>query len=62
MNRDLTYVLHEKVPRKYGEIPKKMGDFERLGPTDKSDALLKLVGGQKMFGSVMKVSHKPMEY
>lgn len=62
MNRDLTYILHEKVPRNYGEMPKRMGDYERIAPSEKSEALLKLVGGQKMFGSVMKVSHKPVEY
>jgi len=22
MNRDLTYILHEKMPRKYGEMPR----------------------------------------
>mmetsp|Transcript_28937 Transcript_28937/g.43685 ORF Transcript_28937/g.43685 Transcript_28937/m.43685 type:complete len:127 (+) Transcript_28937:2184-2564(+) len=27
MNRDLTYVLHGKVPRPYGELPKKMGGY-----------------------------------
>ena len=25
MNRDLTYILHGKVPRKYGEMPDNMG-------------------------------------
>ena len=46
------------MPRKYGERPKKMGNYEMVAPTEKSDNLLKLIGGQKMFGSVMKVSHK----
>ncbi len=45
MNRDLTYILHEKLPRKYGEMPKKMGNYERVAPTEKSDNLLKMVGG-----------------
>ena len=58
MNRDLTYILHSKVPRLYGEMPKKMGAYERLAPTETSDRYLKLVGGQKMYGSVMKMSHK----
>jgi hypothetical protein len=59
MNKDLTYILHGKIPRKYGELPSKLGGYVRLAPTEKSDSYLKLIGGQKMFGSVMKVSHKP---
>lgn len=27
MNRDLTYVLHGRVPRKFGEMPDKMGNY-----------------------------------
>jgi len=27
MNRDLTYILKGKVPRNYGEMPEKMGNF-----------------------------------
>ena len=59
MNRDLTYILNGKVPRKYGEMPEKMGDYQRIAPSEASERYLKLIGGQKMFGSVMKVSHKP---
>lgn len=59
MNRDLSYILHSKVPRKYGEMPKKMGRYHRIAPSEASERYLKLIGGQKMFGSVMKVSHKP---
>ena len=58
MNRDLTYILNSKMPRKYGEMPTKMGGYERIAPTETSDKLMKMMGGQKMFGSVMKVSHK----
>ena len=58
MNRDLAYIFHQKVPRKYGDMPEKLGDFERIAPSETSDRYLKLVGGQKMFGSIMKVSHK----
>lgn len=58
MNRDLTYILNSKIPRKYGDIPAQMGCYERLAPSDESEKYLKIVGGQKMFGSVMKVSHK----
>jgi len=61
MNRDLSYILHDKVPRKYGELPKHMGSFERLAPSDNSEKYLKMIGGQKMFGSVMKLSHKNSE-
>lgn len=27
MNRDLTYILHGKVPRPYGVMPEKMGNY-----------------------------------
>ena len=37
MNRDLTYILNGRVPRKYGEMPKQMGNFERIAPTPMSD-------------------------
>lgn len=58
MNRDLTYILHGKLPRKYGEMPKNMGEYERMAPSEASERYLKLIGGQKMFGSVMKLSHR----
>ena len=58
MNKDLTYILHGKVPRAYGEMPKKLGSYQRIAPSEQSERYLKLIGGQKMFGSVMKVSHK----
>lgn len=59
MNRDLTYILNGKVPRKYGEMPEKLGNYTRIAPSEASERYLKLIGGQKMFGSLMKVSHKP---
>lgn len=55
MNRDLTYILNGKVPRKYGEIPKQMGNFERIAPSPQCEQYMKLVGGQKMFGSMNKI-------
>ena len=58
MNRDLTYILNGRVPRAHGEMPKKLGNFQRIAPSEQSEKYLKLIGGQKMFGSVMKVSHK----
>lgn len=58
MNKDLTYILHGQVPRKYGEMPKQMGFFERIAPSEASEKYLKLIGGQKMFGSIMKLSHR----
>ena len=58
MNRDLTYILNGQMPRAYGEIPKNMGNFERLAPSEQSDQLLKLIGGQKLFGSTNKISEK----
>ena len=56
MNRDLTYILNGQTPRKYGEMPKNLGNFERLAPSPMSEAYLKLIGGQKMYGSAMKLN------
>jgi len=57
MNRDLTYILNGQIPRKYGEVPRFLGNYERIAPSPQSDKLLKLVGGQKMYGSTMKMSN-----
>ena len=35
-----------------------MGNFERLAPCEQSEQLMKLIGGQKMFGSNNKISEK----
>ena len=51
MNRDLTYILHGQVPRAYGEMPRNMGNYERAAPTEVSESYMKLIGGQKLFGS-----------
>jgi len=58
MNKDLTYILNGQMPRAFGETPKSMGNYEILAPTESSDQLLKLIGGQKLFGSVNKISEK----
>ena len=58
MNKDLTYILNGQMPRGFGEMPKNMGNYEKLAPCEQSDNYLKLIGGQKMFGSTMKVSEK----
>lgn len=59
MNRDLTYILNGQMPRKFGEMPKFLGNYERIAPSPQSDSYLKLIGGQKMFGSMGKVSEIP---
>ena len=46
------------MPRAYGEMPRSVGNYERVAPSDASDSWLKLIGGQKLFGSTMKVSEK----
>ena len=56
MNKDLTYILNGAVPRAYGEEPKMMGNYEKIAPSKMSDKYIKMVGGQKMFGSLMKVN------
>ena len=58
MNRDLTYILNGQMPRGYGEMPKMMGNFEIIVPTPQSEECMKLIGGQKMFGSVSKISER----
>lgn len=55
MNKDLTYILNGAVPRTFGEDPKLMGNYERIAPTEISDKYAKMLGGQKLFGSLMKV-------
>jgi tubulin polyglutamylase TTLL5 len=40
MNRDLTYILRGKIPRKYGELPENMGRFQRIAPSKYSDKLI----------------------
>lgn len=55
MNRDLTYILNGRVPRKYGEMPSRLGNFERIAPSPQCEQYLKIIGGQKMFGSLMKM-------
>lgn len=35
-----------------------MGNFERMAPNAYSEKLVKLVGGQKQFGSLMRVPPK----
>lgn len=54
LNKDLTYILNGQEPREYGEMPKFLGGFDRLAPTPYSDRIVKLVGGQKMFGKHVK--------
>ena len=39
-------------------MPVCMGLYEKIAPTEQSDQLLKMIGGQKMFGTAMKVSEK----
>jgi hypothetical protein len=33
------------MPRGYGEMPKQMGNFERLAPCAESDQMFKMIGG-----------------
>ena len=50
LNMDLTQIFQGKMPRAYGEMPSKIGRFERIAPSKESDRLIKISGGQKMFG------------
>jgi tubulin polyglutamylase TTLL5 len=51
LNLDLNQIFRGKVPRAYGEIPKNLGNFERIAPSEESDRLIKMTGGQKMYGN-----------
>lgn len=37
MNKDLTYILNGTMPRGYGEMPKYLGNYERIAPTSESE-------------------------
>lgn len=50
LNMDLTQIFQGKMPRAYGEMPSKIGRFERIAPSKESERLIKISGGQKMFG------------
>jgi len=56
MNKDLTYILHGQLPRRVGEMPKMLGSYERIAPSELSEELIKMVGGQKMYGSTVKIN------
>ena len=58
MNRDLTYILNGYVPRAFGEMPQMMGNYKRIAPSKQAEKLIRLVGGEKRFGSLMKVMPK----
>jgi len=51
MNRDLTYILDGKTMRKVGEMPKFMGNFERLAPSEYCEKLVKLFQHYKVSGT-----------
>lgn len=51
LEADLRAILGNRVPRKYGELPRNMGLFQRLAPNmDKYEKLLKIK--KKMFKSI----------
>lgn len=33
MNKDLTYILDGKLPRGFGEVPEKLGNYEMIAPS-----------------------------
>ena len=51
MNRDLSYILDGKVMRKVGEMPKFLGNFEKLSPSEYTDKLVKLIQHYKVGGT-----------
>ena len=59
MNTDLTLILKGTMPRGFGEMPINLGNYERIAPSHESDTLIRMIGGQKMFGSQIKILDKP---
>ena len=47
LNRDLTYILRGKIPRKIGEMPKKIGNYERIAPSEFCDKVNKIIQSYK---------------
>ncbi|CAD8100366.1 unnamed protein product [Paramecium primaurelia] len=47
LQRDLNYILNGTHMRRYGEMPKQMGGFMRLAPSEKYDKLKSLVQSYK---------------
>jgi tubulin polyglutamylase TTLL5 len=47
LNRDINYILHGREIRKYGEMPKYLGGFERIAPSENYERVLKVVQNYK---------------
>ena len=41
-NSDFTKILNKQIPRKYGEMPGKVGNFERIAPSSLYEKLYKI--------------------
>ena len=52
LNKDLTYILNGKSMRKVGEMPKFIGNYERIAPSEMSDRVVKIVQSYKIGGRV----------
>lgn len=50
LNRDLHYIFNGKKIRKPGTMPKNIGNYERLAPTEYSNFILGLIRGYKEAG------------
>lgn len=51
LNLDLNNIFKGEMPRAYGEIPKSLGNFEMIAPSDESNYLIKITGGEKKFNN-----------
>jgi tubulin polyglutamylase TTLL5 len=49
LHLDLNSIFKGKVPRRYGMQPQSIGNFEMISPTEYSNKLVKMTGGQKEF-------------
>lgn len=47
-NRDISYILRGQTLRKVGEMPERIGNYERIAPSEKSDKYTKLIQGYKL--------------
>jgi len=48
LNKDLTYILHGRKMRDVSELPEKMGNYERVVPSEMSDRIQKLIQSYKV--------------
>lgn len=46
LNQELHHILKGQIPRKFGEMPRKKGKYERIAPSKNYDKICKLYKGR----------------